>query len=50
MKVKELIEELSKYDGDIEVYHKIGLKVDKVAPAPLNYLYDKPEDRIVILY
>lgn len=49
MTVKELIEKLSKYDNDSIVYHKITGEITQVESGPLNYLYDKPEDRIIII-
>ena len=49
MRVRELIEELKKYDGDMTVFLEPGIKVKCVTPGPLNYMYDKPEDQIVTI-
>lgn len=52
MTVKELKEELSKYDNDMEVYDCSLLKIEKVYEKTwthTNYPYDKPDKQILIL-
>ena len=50
MTVKELIEELSKYEDNIPVWNgQSNSEVVTVNPGALNYLYDIPEDRIIVI-
>lgn len=50
MKVKELIEELEKFDGELEVYDSSGFEVEGVKEDTWthdNYPYNLPDKQIV---
>lgn len=52
MTVRELIEELSKYDDDMEVYDCSLNEVEEVAEKTWvhsNYPYNKPDKQIVVI-
>ena len=50
MTVKELIEELQKYEDNIPVWNSLSNgEVEIVNPGTINYLYDVPEDRIIVI-
>lgn len=52
MKVGELIEELNKYDDNMEVYDEGLIKIIGVEErtwVDSNYPYDKPDKQIVVI-
>ena len=52
MRVCDLIKELGKYDGDLEVYDCSGYEVEGVEEKTWtdnNYPYDKPDKQIVVI-
>lgn len=49
MTVKELIEELSKFDDDNTIF-SFGIEIKGVRQGDANYLYDNPKDQIIIIY
>ena len=49
MNVRELIQELQKYDGDMRVFSDLACEITRVFPGSLNYLYDDPNDQIVLI-
>lgn len=52
LKVSELIELLSKFDSDLEVYDISGNEVEGVEERTwthTNYPYDKPDKQIIVI-
>ena len=53
MKVKELIKELEKFDGDMDAVDTTYYPIDGVQEATLehtNYPYDKPDKQVIMIY
>ena len=52
MKVKKLMENLKKYDEDLEVYDGCGLEIEEVFERILedtNYPYNRPDKQVLII-